>query len=207
MKGKKIIIFLIIINILLMGFIYVVLNKDIYILREKQLIKEMSETEQVTNKENQLNQSNTELLNYKTYIQQSKTNLAEAITHAGVDTEETDSFETMVSNINSIARHAEFKSLQLTANVEQTVNIGYEPKRIMFFGWEEDDEGCLFGVYDSYLNTKDIIRVSKNINAAWGGNGTYTSGNLTINDNGFTILLNSNAIGYTSNGTIYYVCE
>lgn len=119
-KTKKHIILLYIIICILIGFI-IFSNKGIMLDNAKTVLKEMSETEQITNLNNDLNLSNIELSDYKTYIQTSKKDLADAITEAGVTTREIDSFETMVSNIRSIVRFDNLEN-KIVYNSTQIMN-------------------------------------------------------------------------------------
>ena len=100
MKNKRILILSIITNIILIVFICNFINRDI--IREKQIVKEMSESSQVTDLNNQINSLNTEHTEYMNYIQTCKTQLASTISNEGVPTSENDTFEKMVTNIGDI---------------------------------------------------------------------------------------------------------
>ena len=97
MKGKKIVIILIIINILTIGIIYNFIKKD-YLNNEKIIVKAMTEGEYEDNI-TALNQSHTD---YANYIQESKIKIATALTDMGVPTSNEETLETMASNIRSL---------------------------------------------------------------------------------------------------------
>ena len=100
MRSKKIVILLIVIDIMMMTVICNVINKSI--IKEKQIIKEMSESTQITDLNNQINALNKEHTEYMDYIQTCKKSIAAALTNEGVITSEHDNFETMFTNIGNI---------------------------------------------------------------------------------------------------------
>lgn len=97
MKGKKIIIISIILNILTIGVIYNFIEKD-YLNNEKILVKAMTENEY----ENSVKSLNTSHEDFVNYIKESKTKIANAITDMGVETSEQADLDTMATNIRSI---------------------------------------------------------------------------------------------------------
>ena len=103
MKNKRVTILLIITNIILIAILYSFIRINGSIIKEKQIIKEMSESTQVTDLNNQINALNTEHIEYMNYIQTCKAQLANAITDMGVETSENISIDTMVINIRSIS--------------------------------------------------------------------------------------------------------
>lgn len=98
MKNRKIVILLIVINIMLMGIICSFINKN-GIIKENQIIKEMTETE-YDNSINELNKSHEE---YALQVENNKVKIATAITEMGVDTSENANIDTIVNNIKSIS--------------------------------------------------------------------------------------------------------
>lgn len=111
MKNKRIAV-LLIINVILVGIICNLLKGKVNIIKEKQLIKEMTETEydsQIT----ELNKSHT---NYAEYIETCKETIANAITDMGIETESTDTIDTMANNIRNIKSGVEplIKSYTIT---------------------------------------------------------------------------------------------
>ena len=69
MKKEKVIVLLIGINIILIGIICSLISKNGNIIKEKQIIKEMSSTTQETELNNQINSLNAEHTEYANYIQ------------------------------------------------------------------------------------------------------------------------------------------
>ena len=102
MKNKRVTILLIITNIILIAILYSFIRINGSIIKEKQIIKEMSESTQVTDLNNQINALNTEHTEYMNYTQTCKAQLASAITDMGVETSEDASLDTMASNIRTI---------------------------------------------------------------------------------------------------------
>ena len=102
MKSKKIIVLLIVINIILIGIICSLISKNGNIIKEKQVIKEMSETEQVSNLQAQINTLNTSHEQYAKNVQAYKAKIAEAITNQEVPTSADAKTEIIVENIGKI---------------------------------------------------------------------------------------------------------
>ena len=103
MKNKGVTILSIITNIILISMLCSFIKINGSIIKEKQIIKEMSESTQVTDLNNQINALNTEHTEYMNYIQTCKAQLASAITDMGIETSESASLDTMASNIRSIS--------------------------------------------------------------------------------------------------------
>lgn len=101
MKRRKIILLSIIINLILIVIIYNLINK-VNINNKKKIIKEMTENEQVTNLQIQINNLQTSHTEYANYIETGKDKIATAITERGIETSKEDTFEVMASNIKSI---------------------------------------------------------------------------------------------------------
>ena len=101
MKGRKIITILIIINLILVGMVYTLISK-INVNNKKQVIKGMTQSENEANLNGQITQLNKSHTDYANYIDTNKTNLATVLRNAGVETNETDNFETMINNVSDI---------------------------------------------------------------------------------------------------------
>lgn len=82
--------------------INIISNKNIIIGNQTQIIKTMDKTTEISNLNNTINTLQESHLDYSNYIQTNKSNLAQLITNAGLQTNETDSLETMVSNVSNI---------------------------------------------------------------------------------------------------------
>ena len=97
MKGRKILIVSLIINILFIGVICNFIKKD-YLNNERIIIKPMTEA----GNESQIETLNQSHQSYKEYIDASKKQLATAITNKGVSTTADSTLETMTANVNKI---------------------------------------------------------------------------------------------------------
>ena len=98
MKSRKINIVLIITNIILIGIICSFITKDMNLVKGKQIIKEMTETEY----ENNITELNKTHTDYANYIQICKTQIATALTNEGITTSDNKKLETMAENISKI---------------------------------------------------------------------------------------------------------
>ena len=112
MKNKKIIVFLIITNIILIGIICSLVSKNANVVRKETItIKEMSETE-YDNSITELNKSHED---YAAQVQKNKKKLATAITNQKVTTSENATVDEMVTNIGRILQ-ARTKDATATAD-------------------------------------------------------------------------------------------
>lgn len=111
MKNKGVTILSIITNIILIAILCSFIKINGSIIKEKQIIKEMSESTQVTDLNNQINALNTEHTEYMNYIQTCKAQLARAITDMGIETSENASVDRMAQNIKSITTKGNKKYL------------------------------------------------------------------------------------------------
>ena len=105
MKNKKILIYSInlITYMLLIGIIIsLLIDKNIIIDKEKQLIKEMTQSENEANLQTQINALNASHNEYATNVQNYKKQIAEAITNQGVTTSADATAEVMAENIGKI---------------------------------------------------------------------------------------------------------
>ena len=110
MKSKGIRILLLIIIFLIT---ILVLNSNSIIKNTVQVQKEMSETMQVGDLNNQIDTLNTEHDAYKKYIAESKAQIASAITDMGVTTSNEVTLETMANNIRNIPVSSGIKSITI----------------------------------------------------------------------------------------------
>ena len=102
MKNKKVVVFVIITSIILIGIICSFISVNRNIITEKQVIKEMSESTQVTDLNNQITALNASHDEYAKNVQAYKTKIAEAITNQGVPTSADAKTEVIVENIGKI---------------------------------------------------------------------------------------------------------
>ena len=115
MKNKKIIVFLIITNIILIGIICSLVSKNANVIRKETItIKEMSETE-YDNSITELNKSHED---YAAQVQKNKKKLATAITNQKVTTSENATVDEMVTNIGRILQS---RTADATATAEDIV--------------------------------------------------------------------------------------
>ena len=97
MKNKRIAV-LLIINVILVGIICNLVKGKVNIIKEKQLIKEMTEVE-YDNSITELNKSHED---YATQVQENKKKIAQAISNEKVETSENATIDEMVTNIGKI---------------------------------------------------------------------------------------------------------
>lgn len=99
-KERMVILVLLVIIIILTGInINLILRNNLIIKNNKQIIKEMTESE-YDNQIAELNKSHTD---YAEYVQRCKTTIATAITDMGVQTSSNDTVDTMANNIKNIS--------------------------------------------------------------------------------------------------------
>lgn len=99
MKSKKIIVFLLIINFILLGIIFNLISKNGNIIKNRQLIKEMTSSTLETQLNSQITALNAEHTEYMQHIQTCKTQIASALTDMGVETSDQETLEIMANNI------------------------------------------------------------------------------------------------------------
>ena len=127
MKGKKIITVLIIIILILAGIIYNLISK-LDVDNKKQVIKEMTESEQVANLNSAIDKLNSTHDEYIRRIEIGKNLIATEISQKGVETSKLDTLETMANNIRSIANSSSNsyrfeKIADFTISGDSTVSI------------------------------------------------------------------------------------
>ena len=101
MKNKNLLIITLIFIIILLS-VQLILNKIKITNRKTKIMKEMSESEQVTDLNNQINSLNIEHTQYMNYIQTCKTAIATALTNEGVEISDQATFETMAGDISKV---------------------------------------------------------------------------------------------------------
>lgn len=180
MKNKRIAV-LLIINVILVGIICNLLKGKVNIIKEKQLIKEMTETEydsQIT----ELNKSHT---NYAEYIETCKETIANAITDMGIETESTDTIDTMANNIRNIKSGVEplirSYTITLTGATNGANDYGH---KTYYTGTLETIEG--YTPYTAYIYSTNTYR-----------------GGVTIGSD--ILQISATAAGVTSDKTKAYV--
>lgn len=119
MKSKNVIIILAIVNIILVGMFCTSITTNLNIKKGKKIIKEMIETEQVTNLQKQLDELNDTQTEYANYIQNCKTQLAIALTNEGVVTSNDATLETMAINIGNVLQARTSNATATAENIEE----------------------------------------------------------------------------------------
>ena len=102
MNKSKVIILLVVLNVLLVGICLNFSNKNILLNNEKQIVKEMTQSENEANLQTQINQLNASHKEYASNVQTYKKQIAEAVTNQGVSTSENDEASVIAENINKI---------------------------------------------------------------------------------------------------------
>ena len=117
MKKKQVILLTII--LLLCFIIIMIANQNRNIKNETIMIKEMSETTQVTDLNNQINSLNTGHTEYMNYIESCKNKIATALTNEGVETSNQATLETMANDIGKVLQT---RTKDATATAEDIAN-------------------------------------------------------------------------------------
>lgn len=104
MKNKKIVISLVITNIMLLVIIFNLIVFKPNIIKQNQLIKEMSQSTLEEELNNSITKLNSEHTDYMNYIQTCKTAIAKALTEEGVETSDQALLEKMAENIPNILK-------------------------------------------------------------------------------------------------------
>ena len=82
----------------------IISNKNIILENNKIILKNMNETAEVTNLNKSIEELNLSHTEYSNYIQNSKKQIATALTNEGVETSEDELLETMASNIRRVLK-------------------------------------------------------------------------------------------------------
>ena len=174
------------INLVLLGVI-IISNKGIILNKNTITLKDMNESTQIADKEKTIDDLNTSQTEYSNYINTSKTNLAKAITNAGVSTSGTDSLETMITNVSKILsnRRTEIlyaktngtytsetnETLYIIATTGGLKNAYYKPTvtggtltQINYLNNYHDTWSCNTGIYEWSTSKDCTITHSKPIN-------------------------------------------
>ena len=138
MNKNKIITWLIIISLLLIGM-HLNSNIDILINNEKQIIKEMTQSENEANLQTQIDTLNLSHNQYATNVENYKKAIAEAITNEGITTLVTDSQETVVANIGKIFTTRTSDATATADNISKGKTAYVNGELIVGTGADNDD--------------------------------------------------------------------
>ena len=102
-RESKLISIIVILVILLIGTnIKLIFNQNTVLTNDRQIIKQMDESTQISSFNSTINELNKSHTDYETYIQTCKKQIATALTNEGVTTSSEEKLETMASNISKI---------------------------------------------------------------------------------------------------------
>ena len=172
MKNKKMIVFLII-NIILIGIICSLISIKKNLIKEKQVIKEMSESTQISDLQNQINQLNASQEEYAKNIQSYKAKLATAITNQKVTTSENATLDEMVTNIGNILQ-ARTKDATATADNITAGKTAYINGKLITGTGADNNSYYNQGIKDSPIGTYHYIRYGRTYHGSCGGWGWAT---------------------------------
>lgn len=122
MKKQKLILLAVII-LLCFIVISVMINQKRNIKKEQIIIKEMSETTQVSDLQEQINQLNASNTEYANYVQSCKQAIARAITNQGVETSEDSKIDTIIENIEKMATNKYNEGYTTCASEKPKTNL------------------------------------------------------------------------------------
>ena len=169
MRNKKVIIN-IIIYIILIGVIISLISRN-GIIREKQVIKEMSESTQVSNLQNQINQLNSSQEEYAKNVQIYKAKIAEAITNQNVTTLENATADEIVTNIGEILQERT-KDATATADNITAGKTAYINGELITGNGADNNSYYTTGITEgSNMTSMKRKLIASNVN----NQGTYTS--------------------------------
>ena len=207
MKNKGVTILSIITNIILIAMLCSFIKINGSILKEKQTIKEMSESTQVTDLNNQINALNAEHTEYMNYIQTCKAQLASAITDMGIETSDNANVDTMVSNIRNLKSvlSSDFELISnknsITVNAGKYIAIGTRGNKNNCASDTDAGSPSYPGASISCSDTNAIIKNYTVLNAGyWSGQWVSTItviAYIETNKDNTTITINSSM----NNGT------
>ena len=188
MKGRKIITILIIVNLILVGIICNLINKG-NVNNQKQILKEMTETEY----ENTITELNQSYEDYAKNIKESKKKIASAITEKGVKTSNEETLENMANNIknifsineNALLATGTFKTSHTSV---KTLELGFRPK-LLILEFSYDGTSAMRVILD--CNTLNYVRY---YNSGIGLNYTYFAEDgtpINVTDTGISYKVNA----------------
>ena len=185
-------------NIILIGFI-IFSNKGFILNNNKITLKNMSESTQVSDLNKSINELEASHEEYQNYIQTKKTDLATAITNAGVTTSGDDTFETITTNVSQILANKTDDATAVASEILTGKSAYVKGTKII--GTMKDNKavsptglnaGGSYTIPEGYHNGKG--KVTANTLASQ-TEGTATADNITA---GKTAWVNGNLI--TGNG-------
>ena len=193
MKNKKVVVF-VIINIILIGIICSLISIKKNLIKEKQVLKEMSESTQISDLQNQINQLNASQEEYAKNIQSYKAKLATAITSQKVTTSENATIDEMVTNIGNILQ-ARTKDATATAdNITAGKTAWVNGKLITGNGADNNsyyDQGVLDSKGDFIKVNNGSLEIGKTYLAVISTGGWYDECKLNCN---YTVFIAAPAL-------------
>ena len=178
MKNKRIIVLLITTNFILIAILCSFIRINGNIIKEKQIIKEMSESTQVTDLNNQINALNAEHTEYMNYVQTCKAQLASTITNMGIETSENADIDTITNNISHLKGYEDIIAIadskgqgQAKCISSYTVPEEYYGKNaiiIMSTGTPDNNENTFSSSKTGFTTTRTLV--SRSLQSASTGN-------------------------------------
>ena len=209
MKKEKIIVLLIGINIILIGIICSLISKNGNIIKEKQIIKEMSSTTREDELNDKLTQANKSATEYANYIQSCKEIISNAITNQGVETSSDAIVDIMAENIAKIGEN------KYKEGYENGYNAGYLNRRQSFtvsfstsFAAKDNGGGGPYScsisgniVYNATSASLSLSNISGyNAVTEASGSGSGSCGNLTYGEDNKSFTSTISATVRTTDG-------
>ena len=189
-ESKLILVIIILLSLLIGMSINSIINSKITLINGKQIIKEMTQSENEVNLQTQINNLNTEHTEYMNHIEESKKKIAEAITKKGITTSYEETLETMANNIQSI----DISSIDLSKlECIKYWNYGNSANgRFTKYTCDKDGTYIVIGLAGNYGGTNiyvNDVQHSSNAVTIDSGNGFYTSGTSSYNLGTFHITI------------------
>ena len=188
---------------LLFTILGLIFNQNRNINKETKVIKQMSESEQVSNYEAQINQYIASHTEYANSIQTAKKNLATAITNEGVATSETDTFGIMATNIGNILQ-ARTKDATATADNITEGKTAYVNGELIIGTGVDNDSYYQEGYNEGYDKGKEKILIGTYSDKCYEAvtfdiKSIYSEYSLLTSDNFFTKIKSIRCHGYSGN--------